>query len=256
MRQILSWSVLTVAAASSILAATGGHASADSDARGGAAGSAGALSGNSVQAPVDAPVNVCGNTVDVAAAGNAAIGNTCSNGSRAQDAGSSSQSPGAGAGTGARSAAEPGGQNAAEGSSGVLSGNSVDIPVRAPVNVCGNSADAVGVLNPAMGNSCANVGAGSSATTPQSPPRGTPYTPSDGGGRPPTGPRTDGRTPEAPIAAQVAAPGPAAEPELAETGVHGLQIAAAGATSAALLLGGTMLYRRRSHGGAAAVRIR
>lgn len=46
---------------------------------------------------------------------------------------------------------------AAVGSPGVASGNNVQVPVHVPVNVCGNSVDVVGVLNPAFGNSCFNV---------------------------------------------------------------------------------------------------
>ncbi|WP_441245511.1 chaplin [Kitasatospora sp. McL0602] len=42
-------------------------------------------------------------------------------------------------------------------SPGVLSGNSLQIPVHIPVNLCGNTIDVVGLLNPAFGNSCANV---------------------------------------------------------------------------------------------------
>jgi hypothetical protein len=82
MRQILSRSVLTVAAASGILAVSGGYASADSDSNGTASGSPGLLSGNSVSVPVDVPVNVCGNTVDGVGALNPASGNTCGNGAR------------------------------------------------------------------------------------------------------------------------------------------------------------------------------
>ncbi|WP_043263756.1 chaplin [Streptomyces sp. CT34] len=41
-------------------------------------------------------------------------------------------------------------------SPGVLSGNVVQDPVAAPVNVCGNTISVVGVLNPAFGNHCAN----------------------------------------------------------------------------------------------------
>ncbi|AUG77943.1 Putative chaplin [Kitasatospora sp. MMS16-BH015] len=44
------------------------------------------------------------------------------------------------------------------GSPGVISGNSIQVPVHIPVNVCGNSVDVIGLLNPAFGNSCANVG--------------------------------------------------------------------------------------------------
>ncbi|MFF8846911.1 chaplin [Streptomyces sp. NPDC015127] len=46
---------------------------------------------------------------------------------------------------------------AAVGSPGVGSGNTVQLPVHVPVNVCGNTVNVVGLLNPAAGNSCANV---------------------------------------------------------------------------------------------------
>ncbi len=42
------------------------------------------------------------------------------------------------------------------GSPGVVSGNTVQLPVHVPVNVCGNTVNVVGLLNPAAGNSCAN----------------------------------------------------------------------------------------------------
>jgi len=54
-------------------------AMADSGAEGVAAHSPGVLSGNLVQVPVHVPVNVCGNTVNVIALLNPALGNTCIN---------------------------------------------------------------------------------------------------------------------------------------------------------------------------------
>ncbi|MEU8774725.1 chaplin [Streptomyces sp. NPDC048606] len=45
----------------------------------------------------------------------------------------------------------------AAGSPGVLSGNLVQVPVHVPVNVCGNTAQLVGLLNPAFGNTCVNA---------------------------------------------------------------------------------------------------
>ncbi|MFJ3878439.1 chaplin [Streptomyces sp. NPDC090077] len=45
----------------------------------------------------------------------------------------------------------------ATGSPGVLSGNLVQVPVHIPVNVCGNTAQLVGLLNPAFGNTCVNA---------------------------------------------------------------------------------------------------
>ncbi|MFK4105911.1 chaplin [Streptomyces sp. NPDC019531] len=45
---------------------------------------------------------------------------------------------------------------AAAGSPGLISGNAVQLPVHVPVNVCGNTVDVVGLLNPAAGNACVN----------------------------------------------------------------------------------------------------
>ncbi|MGP4110824.1 chaplin [Streptomyces sp. 4N509B] len=45
-------------------------------------------------------------------------------------------------------------------SPGVLSGNTVQVPVHVPVNACGNTVNVVGVLNPAFGNTCVNGGGG------------------------------------------------------------------------------------------------
>ncbi|MFJ9433024.1 chaplin family protein [Streptomyces sp. NPDC101490] len=53
--------------------------------------------------------------------------------------------------------ADSGAQGAATNSPGIASGNSVQVPVHVPVNACGNTVDAVGLLNPAMGNTCANT---------------------------------------------------------------------------------------------------
>ncbi|MBV2357391.1 chaplin [Streptomyces sp. J2-1] len=41
-------------------------------------------------------------------------------------------------------------------SPGVLSGNVIQVPIHVPVNLCGNSIDVVGLLNPAFGNACSN----------------------------------------------------------------------------------------------------
>ncbi|UNO43230.1 chaplin [Streptomyces sp. MST-110588] len=45
---------------------------------------------------------------------------------------------------------------AAVNSPGVLSGNIVQIPVGIPINICGNTVDIIGLLNPAFGNTCVN----------------------------------------------------------------------------------------------------
>ncbi|MFF7411801.1 chaplin [Streptomyces lydicus] len=52
--------------------------------------------------------------------------------------------------------ADSGAQGAAVNSPGVVSGNVVQIPVQVPVNVCGNSINIVGLLNPTFGNPCVN----------------------------------------------------------------------------------------------------
>ncbi|MEU6666770.1 chaplin [Streptomyces sp. NPDC046727] len=46
----------------------------------------------------------------------------------------------------------------AAGSPGLVSGNGIQLPVHVPVNVCGNTVNVVGLLNPAVGNACANRG--------------------------------------------------------------------------------------------------
>ncbi|KJK41705.1 chaplin [Streptomyces variegatus] len=53
-------------------------------------------------------------------------------------------------------AADAGAKGAAIGSPGVLSGNVVQVPVHVPINVCGNTVNVVGLLNPAVGNECKN----------------------------------------------------------------------------------------------------
>ncbi|MEU4168545.1 chaplin [Streptomyces sp. NPDC026665] len=53
-------------------------------------------------------------------------------------------------------AADSGAEGAAVNSPGVLSGNVLQVPVHIPVNVCGNTVNVVGLLNPAFGNTCVN----------------------------------------------------------------------------------------------------
>ncbi|MFE7704876.1 chaplin [Streptomyces sp. NPDC057486] len=52
--------------------------------------------------------------------------------------------------------ADSGAQGAAAGSPGVISGNTIQVPVHVPVNLCGNTVSVIGLLNPAFGNYCAN----------------------------------------------------------------------------------------------------
>lgn len=56
--------------------------------------------------------------------------------------------------------ADAGAHGAAVGSPGVLSGNLVQVPVHVPINVCGNTVNPVGLLNPAFGNTCINQSGG------------------------------------------------------------------------------------------------
>ncbi|MFC9299389.1 chaplin [Streptomyces sp. NPDC057011] len=53
--------------------------------------------------------------------------------------------------------ADAGAQGAAIGSPGVLSGNVVQVPIHIPINVCGNTVNVIGLLNPAFGNTCVNA---------------------------------------------------------------------------------------------------
>ncbi|KPI20946.1 LPXTG-motif cell wall anchor domain protein [Actinobacteria bacterium OK074] len=79
----------------------------------------------------------------------------------------------AAAASGAMAAALPGAAAYADGaadgtatdSPGLLSGNGVRLPVHLPVSACGNTVNVVGLLNPAMGNDCANTGAAPAHST-------------------------------------------------------------------------------------------
>lgn len=59
-------------------------------------------------------------------------------------------------GTAGLAMADAGAQGAAVGSPGVVSGNTVQVPVHIPIDLCGNTIDVIGVLNPAFGGTCAN----------------------------------------------------------------------------------------------------
>ncbi|MBT2378834.1 hypothetical protein AMK21_25265 [Streptomyces sp. CB00316] len=60
-------------------------------------------------------------------------------------------------GAAAPAMADSGAEAIAVGSPGVLSGNIVQVPVHIPVNVCGNTVNVIGLLNPAFGNTCINA---------------------------------------------------------------------------------------------------
>ncbi|WP_280691482.1 chaplin [Kitasatospora sp. GAS204B] len=49
----------------------------------------------------------------------------------------------------------------ASNSPGILSGNVIQVPIHLPINACGNSVDIIGLLNPALGNTCVNGAAAS-----------------------------------------------------------------------------------------------
>ena len=130
---------------------TGTNASGGSSAGGSSSHSPGIGSGNTVQLPVNVPINACGLSVNVIGAHDGAKGNECSNGG--------------GSGTG------NGGGSSATGSSsdspGIASGNTVQVPINVPVNLCGDTVNVIGLHNSAKDNECSNSGGnggGSSAT--------------------------------------------------------------------------------------------
>jgi len=53
-------------------------------------------------------------------------------------------------------AADATGSASTSNSPGLLSGNAITIPLDLDLNVCGNSINVIGLLNPAVGNACAN----------------------------------------------------------------------------------------------------
>ncbi|MFD9339863.1 chaplin [Streptomyces sp. NPDC060028] len=65
------------------------------------------------------------------------------------------------AGGAGMAAADAVAEGAAIGSPGVLSGNVLQVPIHIPINICGNTVNVVGALNPAFGNVCVNGGGGS-----------------------------------------------------------------------------------------------
>ncbi|MGW2084897.1 chaplin [Streptomyces sp. NPDC001880] len=252
MRKALSKSVLVMAAASGILTAAGGYAFADASADSTAAGSPGVGSGNNVQVPVHVPVNVCGNTVNVIGLLNPAFGNKCAN----KD----------GQGSGSQGASAEGG---AVGSPGVLSGNNIQAPVDVPVNVCGNTVDVVGALNPAFGNKCGNESGGNETPPPVHPPQKPPvHPPHKPPVHPPHKPPTTHKPPtphkpdcppthhKPPTHNQPPTHQPPTHqppnhhtpahhepPQLAHTGADA-DLGMAGGAAAAMVLGGTLLVRR------------
>lgn len=251
MRQVTRKGLITMAAAGGVLALSGGYAHADAGAAGGASNSPGVLSGNTVQIPVEVPVNVCGNSVSVVGLLNPAAGSACGNGSdraatgrhgsasgtSGRHASDSRASDGRGqgvrAGTGKHRAVSSGNgggataEGTAHGSPGLLSGNQIQVPIDIPVNACGNSVTIGGLLNPVTGNTCENDSA----------PPVVPITPVTHEAPPVPGPRTIPNAPEPQTL-------PASTPQLAHTGGGGLDLLIPASAGLLLAGAGTVLYRR------------
>lgn len=220
------------------VAGVGGLAHADADAAGKSERSPGLLSGNLVQLPVNTPVNLCGNTVNVVGVLNPAAGNRCAN----EAPGSGRDHPGASSGHASNSGSHSGSNTAGHGggavadgrgkdSAGVLSGNGLQLPIDLPLNVSGNSVNVVGIGNPSTGNTSVNGETPSGPKPVQPPVVKPPVTP--------PAPQTQTQTRTVP-------PRPAAEPRpgeaLAHTGADAVGYLLPG--GGALLLGGMLLYRR------------
>ncbi|MFD5255344.1 chaplin [Streptomyces bobili] len=219
MRRVTRNGVIAVAAASGALAVAM-PAFADSVADTTAAGSPGLISGNGVQLPVNVPVNLCGNTVNVVGVLNPAAGNACAN-----------------KGSAAAPAKNGGGASAhggAQDSPGVVSGNGVQLPVDLPVNVSGNSVNVVGIANPVFGNESVNISDEDPAPPAEPKPKPEPPTRHT----PPAASHADPTVVPPARAAQA----PQARSALAHTGTDATVPALAGA--GALVLGGAVLYRR------------
>lgn len=233
MRQVTRKGLITMAAAGGVLALGGGYANADAGAHGGASNSPGVGSGNAVQVPVDVPVNACGNSVNAVGLLNPVFGNECANKS-------GPAKHGKGSGHGKGGAHSTGG---ADNSPGVASGNHISAPVHIPVNACGNTVTIGGLLNPALGNDCAND---SEVSTPGKPGPDKPEKPGtvDPPGQPRTVPPVE---PDAPAPTVRNGPDaqtltPAGAEELAQTGADAMDLLIP--AGAGMLLAGAVLYRR------------
>ncbi|MFJ2769373.1 chaplin [Streptomyces sp. NPDC087300] len=259
MRQALSKGMLSAAAATSILSLSGTGAYA-ATASGGQDMDAGLLSGNRVAAPLDVPLALCGNTADGAAALNPASGNTCATETHTTETGTAETGTATASGETAHSP-------------GLLSGNNVQVPITAPVNVCGDAVDVVALASGTTGNRC---GSGASheqhershvpdkpvdRTSPPAPVEAAPEraVPSTRTGELPEPLAPHASTASSPTAPKttVAEPGRtqgeqhapkpvgdvAPRAQLAETGADGSALGA-GAAAAGLVLGGAILYRR------------
>jgi len=174
-----------------------------------------------------------------------------------------SHGSGSGDGSGHDGSHHHGGGSSAEaiakGSPGVVSGNVVQVPVDVPVNACGNSVNVIAAVNPALGNTCANVeGSGHHAhhpghgtKGPQHPGHpghpGQPHHPGKPSGHQPAKPHHPAKPhqpghanhPGKPTGQQPMKP---TGPQLAHTGSENLGLTLV--TGAGMLLGGAVLFRR------------
>ncbi len=223
MRRATRNRVLAVAAASGAMAvalpASAVFAADGADAGSTAAGSPGVLSGNNIQVPVSVPVNLCGNTVDVVGLLNPAMGNVCKN----KDV---VKAHGAGKDGGSDSSGETSAYGRVTDSPGLISGNGIQLPIDLPVNVSGNSVNAVGVGNPAIGNESVNDGDHSHPHVPRQTPA----------------PKPPASQPPAPRHQAAPYIPDTATSTLAHTGADLAVPAVAG--GAVFLLAGAILYRR------------
>ncbi|MFE6333014.1 chaplin [Streptomyces sp. NPDC057798] len=229
--------MVTAAAATSILSLYGAPALADTSANGGAKASPGVAAGNDVSAPVDLPVNACGNTVDVVAALNPSFGNGCATaGDAAKRGGDGEPSGDSGYGNGGDDRDHGDGDGDGDGDGGYGDTPPTKPPTKPPTTPPGG-----GHTPP---------GGGHTPPGGEHTPPGGEHTPPGGGHTPPGGEHTPpggDHTPPGPSGGDHAPPpggdhnGPV--PTLPETGSGEGMLAASGA-SAALIAGGAVLYRR------------
>ena len=126
-----TWARRTVQAgalAAGFLLVTGGVAQAGTDVT--SVGNNGIANGNQVVAPIQVPIDICGNAVAVAGVAGAG----CDGGSSADLESSNGL-----------------GDMVSAGNQGILNGNQAQIPIQAPIDVCGN---AVGALIGVAGAGC------------------------------------------------------------------------------------------------------
>ncbi|OKK14572.1 hypothetical protein AMK16_30325 [Streptomyces sp. CB00455] len=221
-----------MAAAGGVLAMGGGAAHADSIAAGQAANSPGLLSGNTVQAPIDVPVNACGNTVTVVGGLNPAFGNRCANVSG--HGGHQTGTPG--------HPGHPGtpGHPGNPGHPGTPGGHHPGTPGGDHPGHPGNPGHP-GDGDEPCDDHPGHPGGGDHPGHP-----GTPGNPGTPGGHTPGKPTTPGPATGTvtPVTHPAPAPGtPATPPVLAATGSNGV-LTAGLPLAGGLLLGGAVLYRR------------